>query len=60
MSVPFTKTPRGYYEAKMPGVALPSTIAAKIRFEPNDKDYRFDFIFMDYSKEPTARPVRKN
>lgn len=56
VTIPFQKTTKGYYEARMPGVAIPSTIAAKIRFEPNDKDYRFDFIFMDYSKEPVARP----
>jgi hypothetical protein len=55
ISVPFAKTRRGYYEARLPGAALPSTIAAKIRFEPKDKEYRFDFIFVDYSKEPVAR-----
>jgi hypothetical protein len=58
VSIPFKKTSRGYYEARMPGAGLPSTIAAKIRFEPNDKDYRFDFIFVDYSKEPVTRPSR--
>jgi hypothetical protein len=55
VTVPFKKTTKGYWEASVPGAAIPSTIAAKIRFEPNDKDYRFDFIFMDYSKEPRAR-----
>lgn len=58
LSVPFAKTTRGYYEARVPGAALPATIAAKVRFEPTDKEYRFDFVFQDYSREPAARPAR--
>ena len=58
VSVPFARTARGYYEARLGNVGLPTTIAAQIRFEPHDKDYRFDFIFSDYSKEPLARPLR--
>src|SRR5207342_2334753 len=52
IAIPFAKTTRGYYEARVPGTALPSTIAAKVRFEPTDKEYLFDFFFQDYSKEP--------
>ncbi|HEX6463877.1 MAG TPA: heavy metal-binding domain-containing protein [Vicinamibacterales bacterium] len=58
VSVPFERTMRGYYQARLPDAAIPATIAARVRFEPNDKDYRFDFIFPDYSREPLARPVR--
>ena len=50
VAVPFARTSRGYYEARLPGAAIPATIAARVRFEPNDKEYRFDFIFSDYSK----------
>jgi hypothetical protein len=58
VSIPFARTPRGYYEARVPGLAVPATIAAKVRFEANDKEYRFDFIFPDFSKEPAVRPPR--
>jgi hypothetical protein len=58
LSVPFVRTARGYYEARLPEAAIPATIAAQVRFEPTDKEYRFDFIFSDYSKEPSARPLR--
>jgi Heavy metal binding domain len=58
VSIPFAKTPRGYYEARVANQAVPATIAAKVRFEPADKEYRFDFVFSDYSKEPAPRPPR--
>jgi predicted RNA-binding Zn-ribbon protein involved in translation (DUF1610 family) len=58
VAVPFARTSRGYYEARLAGSAIPATIAARVRFEPNDKEYRFDFIFSDYSKEPLAGPLR--
>jgi predicted RNA-binding Zn-ribbon protein involved in translation (DUF1610 family) len=54
VSIPFTKTTRGYYEARLPNALVPATIAAKVRFEPTDKEYKFDFVFSDYSKEPAA------
>ena len=57
VDVPFKKA-RGYYEARMEGLTVPATIAAKVRFETGDKEYRFDFIFTDYSKEPVRRPRR--
>jgi len=56
VSIPFAKTPRGYYEARVAGLAVPATVAANVRFEASDKEYRFDFVFPDYSKEPAARP----
>jgi Cu(I)/Ag(I) efflux system membrane fusion protein len=58
VSIPFTRSSRGYYEARLPGLAIPATIAAKVRFEAADKEYRFDFVFPDYSKEPAIRPAR--
>ena len=58
VAIPFTKTLRGYYEARVPSLAVPATIAAKVRFEATDKEYRFDFIFPDYSKEPVIRPAK--
>jgi hypothetical protein len=58
ISIPFARTSRGYYEARVPNAATPATIAAKVRFEPADKEYRFDFIFPDYSKEPSVRKSR--
>jgi len=54
VEVPFVRTPRGYYEARIPDAAVPTTIAAKVRFEAGDKEYRFDFVFPEYSKEPVA------
>jgi Cu(I)/Ag(I) efflux system membrane fusion protein len=58
VSIPFTRTTRGYYEARVPDAAAPATIAAKVRFEAADKEYRFDFVFPEYSKEPTVRLSR--
>jgi predicted RNA-binding Zn-ribbon protein involved in translation (DUF1610 family) len=58
VEIPFTRTPRGYYQARVPAVAVPATIAAKVRFEADDKEYHFDFVFLDYSKEPSAPPSR--
>ena len=55
VSIPFTGSPRGpYREAKVPGLALPANVAVKVRFEAGDKEYRFDFMFLDYSKDPDA------
>jgi hypothetical protein len=52
VSIPFTRTTRGYYEARLSGAGVPATIAARVRFEPTDKEYRFDFVFPDFSTEP--------
>ena len=60
VSIPFARVRRGgdYLEAKVPGLREQATIAAKVRFEKDDKEYRFDFIFVDYSREPDAA-IRK-
>jgi hypothetical protein len=42
----------------VPNVATPATIAAKVRFEAHDKEYHFDFVFLDYSKEPAVPSKR--
>ena len=39
-------------EARAPGLALPATVAVKVRFAANEQEYRFDFPFLDYSREP--------
>ncbi len=43
---------RASFEARVAGLALPATIAVKVRFQANQPEYRFDFPFLDYSKEP--------
>jgi len=58
VAIPFANTARGYYQARVPNVAVPAMIAAKVRFEAGDKEYHFDFIFTDYSKEPVIRANR--
>ena len=40
----------------VPNLAVPADIAAKVRFEAGDKEYQFDFMFSDYSKEPLVTP----
>jgi predicted RNA-binding Zn-ribbon protein involved in translation (DUF1610 family) len=54
VAIPFVRSARGYYEARVPDLAVPATIAAKVRFEAGDKEYRFDFSFPDYSREPAV------
>ena len=56
--MPFARTARGYFEARIPDLAVPATVAAQVRFEAADKEYHFDFVFADYSKEPPLRPPR--
>lgn len=58
VDIPFTRTRRGYYEARVPNLAVPAAVAAKVRFEAADKEYRFDFTFSDYSQEPGLLPRR--
>lgn len=53
LSIPFTRSAGApVLEARVPGLALPATIAVKVRFQANDQEYRFDFPFLDYSREP--------
>lgn len=56
VSIPFTRPARTpYLEARVPALGVPATIAAKVRFEAGDKEYRFDFVFPEYSREPLRR-----
>ena len=50
-SLPFARI-GDHLEARVPGLGLPATIAVKVRFQADDQEYRFDFPFVDYSKEP--------
>jgi hypothetical protein len=51
--IPFKPASGGaFLEAGIPKLALPATIVVKARFEPNQPEYRFDFQFYDYSKDP--------
>jgi hypothetical protein len=53
LAVPFRRTPAGpVLEARVADLALPATIAIKVRFQASEQEYRFDFPFLDYSKEP--------
>ena len=52
-SIPFTPAPGGrFLQSRIPQAALPATIVVKSRFEDKQPEYRFDFQFYDYSKEP--------
>ena len=52
-AIPFTRAAGApLLEARVPGLALPATIAVKVRFQANEQEYRFDFPFVEYSKEP--------
>jgi hypothetical protein len=56
VSIPFRRWATGpVLEARIPKLGLPATIAVKVRFQANDQEYRFDFFFTDYSREPPAR-----
>jgi hypothetical protein len=47
-----------YFEGRVPNLTVPAILAMKIRFEAADKEYRFDFYFIDYTKEPPPPPRR--
>jgi len=52
-SIPFTPAAgRAFLQAHMADAALPATIVVKARFEQTQPEYRFDFQFYDYSKDP--------
>jgi hypothetical protein len=52
-SIPFRPAAAGtFLAARLPQAALPATIVVKARFEEKQPEYRFDFQFYDYSKEP--------
>jgi hypothetical protein len=50
------KPPRArnpYLEARVPNLGLPAIVVARVRFQADQPEYRFDFQFYSYSKEPT-------
>jgi len=52
-SIPFAPAPgAGFLQARVPNAALPATIVVRARFEDAQPEYRFDFQFYDYSKDP--------
>jgi hypothetical protein len=54
VAVPFRRALGGaMLESRVAGLALPATIAVKVRFQADQPEYRFDFPFLTYSKEPT-------
>jgi hypothetical protein len=46
-----------YLEARAPKLDLPAVIVVKVRFQADQPEYRFDFQFYDYSKEPAPTPL---
>ncbi|MBI1876391.1 MAG: hypothetical protein HYS05_21225 [Acidobacteria bacterium] len=50
-SIPFTRG-ADYLVARVPRLGVPASIVVKVRFQTDDQEYRFDFPFVDYSKEP--------
>jgi Heavy metal binding domain len=57
--VPFTLLQRRspYLEARVPSLGLPAIIVAKVQFQAGQPEYRFDFQFYEYSKEPAPQPA---
>jgi hypothetical protein len=52
-AIAFTPAAGGaFLEARMADAALPVSIVVKARFEHQQPEYRFDFQFYDYSKDP--------
>jgi hypothetical protein len=52
-SIPFKPAGGGaFLDARVPQLSLPAAIVVRARFEDNQPEYRFDFQFYDYSKEP--------
>ncbi|PYQ99253.1 MAG: hypothetical protein DMF95_29445 [Acidobacteria bacterium] len=52
-SIPFKPAAGGMFlDARVPQIALPAAIVVGARFEDKQPEYRFDFQFYGYSKEP--------
>jgi len=49
---------RQYLEARIDPSTLPAEMTAKVRFGAGQPEYRFDFAFTEFSKEPPA-PARR-
>lgn len=43
---------KAYLEGRVPALAVPARLAMNMRFEAADKEYRFDFYFLDYTRDP--------
>jgi hypothetical protein len=55
-SVPFVRSGgRLYLEARITRRAVPASIIVKVRFQPSDPEYLFNFDFQEYSREPGRR-----
>jgi Heavy metal binding domain len=54
------KAPRNrpYLEARIDPSTLPAEMTAKVKFGGDQPEYRFDFTFASFSKEPAAPTVR--
>ena len=46
-------------EAQIKGATLPLRTAAKVKFDKDGAENRFDFTFSEYSKEPPPAPIVK-
>jgi hypothetical protein len=44
-----------YLEARVPTLGLPAVIVVRVRFQEDEPEYRFDFQFYEYSKEPVGQ-----
>jgi len=42
------------FEAKLDRAAIPAELTAKVRFKQGGPEYRFDFVFQQYSQDPNA------
>jgi hypothetical protein len=40
-----------WFEGKINGLGTPAELTAKVKFKLNDPEYRFDFLFQDFSKD---------
>ncbi len=49
---------RPYLEARIDPSTLPAEMTAKVKFGGDQPEYRFDFTFASFSKEPAAPAVR--
>ena len=41
-----------YLEARIDPLSLPAQVTAKVKFRKDGPEYRFDFVFPDFSNEP--------
>ena len=58
LDIPLKRVPgKQYFEGRVKDLAVPAVIAMMIKFDAADKEYRFDFYFTDYTKDPAA-PAR--